>query len=263
MKVLSSDVTSANKNLKVARAATEKTYETRGGASRQYYQWLDQINRMHTIASQQRMPEQIRDHLGAWALESTAAMTEEEFCAAPILGQWGLIEIVCVFCNVLNRLVAQCRYSEAFSLLVRAQHTLSSSFLPYLTRWNSLQEYWTMQRMIERTVCCVFCSSAFLYEVTLCSSGFNPDCIECRMIPCARSIIALLKSSRPVLRSRSCQATQQAQRTSMHFLYPGLRLILHPQTSTRLYQRSRSHKTPSPRLSDRLSLCSHFFHLAP
>ena len=75
----------------------------------------------------------------------------------PILAYWGIAEVLHLLHQVLNSLVAEKQYNETLSLLVRARTnpgfypTIPLFHFPLTTR-GALQEYWTMQRMIERTV---------------------------------------------------------------------------------------------------------------
>ena len=126
----SGDVSLAGKNLEKARALAEKTYETQRGASGQYFQWLEQTDRLHILASQQHMPEHVTQRFDALKKRSTAAMTEQKFCALPSLAQRGLIEVLCVLCDVLSSLVAQYRYAEALNMVVRAQYSLCFHSFP-------------------------------------------------------------------------------------------------------------------------------------
>lgn len=120
-------------NLQNTRARLlEQSQENRPACRRyQYEQWWMELTNLRsmshpTVAAHRGISEQLREGLEAWYETSKNAMTAERFLALQVVAQRGLVEITCLFYNVLDKLMEERRCEEALHLLVRVQCLLWS-----------------------------------------------------------------------------------------------------------------------------------------
>lgn len=107
---------------------------------------IQMLLKRHLTAAQDK--ERMQNWFNACDIEAEAARHR----GLPILAFWGLAEVLHLLHQVLKLLVAENKYNEALALLVSVAMNPGFFFHSPLTTCQALQEYWTMQRMIERTV---------------------------------------------------------------------------------------------------------------